>query len=344
MNATSIKSIGSGNALLFSVSLSLEIFVLPFYAGWVLYFLSEIHFLRRKMRALVHRGSEVESTRLLYKCRGDLYKNILICIIAVMEPISFIPAILSLIPSIAILDFQSSSNIDTLFLISSDLRLLTFVLTFTIIFLFSTLTKHLINVCKSDYRIQLLPPIQHRLIILTLVLMLLAVIKLAIDGFDGIIIKIVCNIFSCYEFYHILHDSKQLYHLLKWRYEDMRYESNYPLYMAHKRVALKYKYLTICLIFVIFFQTASGWVNVPFTIFLDLLGTPFTLNPGVFLFFEVLKWFNIVLCAISSSSQFLLVAVTLYYIAAVCLNRIGWRSGENRVRYLHEPILQQKPC
>ena len=323
-----IKSFDSGDTLSFVVLFSAEIFILPFYTGWIVYFLSEIFNLKRRIRALVYRGPSSEPTR-LYKCRGDYYKNILMFILAVIEPISLLPVIISFIPN-------STQQI------SNDFRLLTFVLSFAIIFFFNTLTKHLINVCKSDYRIQLLPPIQHRLVILALIMMILAVIKLAIQDFDNVIVQILCNIFASYEFYYIIKNSKQLYNLLKWRYEDMRLEPNYPLYKAHKRMALKYKYLTIYLMFGISFQIAAGWVDIPLTMFAYILRTPIPLNLDVLLAFKVLKWFNILLGALSSNPQFLVVAVTLYYIAAVCMNRIGWRSGRNRIRYLVEPILQQE--
>ena len=263
------------------------------------------------------------------------------CVIAVLESISLFPIVISILPDIMLVDSKSSSDFAELIQLANDLKLLTFVLSLVILFLLNTLTKHLINVCKSDYRIQLLPPIQHRLIILTLVLMLMAIVKLAIVTLDNLIIEIVCNILACYEFYDIVKNSKQLYYLLKWRYEDMRYEFNLPLYRAHRRIAQKYKYLTIYLLFGISFLIAAGWANIPLSLFTTMLDPLVPPNYYVFLAFRVYKCLNLGLGVICSSPQFLVVAVTLYYLAAVCLNKLGWRSGSNRIRYLQEPILLQ---
>ena len=335
-----VKSFESGNTLSFVVLFTAEILILPFYTGWVLYFLSEAFVLRRRIRALLYRGPSSERTRLLYKCRGDYYKNIFLFLIALIEPISLIPALCGTIPIIELVDLKSSNSIVSSFRLSSDFRSFSYVLSSIIIFLLNTLTQHLINVCKSDCRIQLLPPIQHRLVILTLIAMILTAIKLAIQEFDNVIVEVVCAIFSSYEYWSLFKNSKQLYYLLKWRYQDMRYESNYPLYKAHRRMAQKYKYLTIYLMFGIFFQIAVGWVDIPYSLFLQKLGSSNHLNYDVILAFKVLKWFNTVLIAVSSTPQLLVVTVTLYYIAAVCLNKIGCGRGRKRVRYLQEPIIQ----
>ena len=346
MNVTRIdliKSLYSGSTLSFELFFCAELSILPFYAGWIVYFLSEVVSLKRRILALVHRGPSSETTRLLYKYRGDYYKNILMCVIAVLESISLFPIVISILPDIVLVDSKSSSDFAELIQLANDLKLLTFVLSLVILFLLNTLTKHLINVCKSDYRIQLLPPIQHRLIILTLVLMLMAIVKLAIETLDNLIIEIVCNILACYEFYDIVKNSKQLYYLLKWRYEDMRYEFNLPLYRAHKRIAQKYKYLTIYLLFGISFIMAAGWVAILNDLLFDvLLYTHFPIYFDELLALEVLKWFDRVLGVICSSPQLLVVAVTLYYLAAVCLNKLGWTADGNRIRYLQEPILRQQ--
>ena len=57
MNVTRIdliKSLYSGSTLSFELFFCAELSILPFYAGWIVYFLSEVVSLKRRILALVH--------------------------------------------------------------------------------------------------------------------------------------------------------------------------------------------------------------------------------------------------------------------------------------------------
>ena len=334
-----VKSLESDYFGSFVAIICLIILTLPFYAVWTVYFLSEVFFLRKKIRALVYRGPSCETNRLHYQYKGEYYKCILIVLILFIEPIYTVPGALGLHPGITSTNFSQLKSIVQL---TCNGTLVTYVLALILIFLLNTLTQHLINVCKSDCRIQLLPPIQHRLVILTLIAMILTAIKLAIQEFDNTIVEVVCAIFSSYEYWSLFKNSQQLYYLLKWRYQDMRYESNYPLYKAHRRMAQKYKYLTIYLMFGAFFQFLASWVHIPLTFFYTVL--EFNYPPSVLLPVAkpviFLRWTVGVCLLIGSTPVFLLVGVSLYYLAAVCWNKTVL-YGRNRIYYIKEPQIQQ---
>ena len=312
----------------------------PFYAGWIVYSLSEVSYLKMKIRALNHRSLSLETTQLLYKYRGDLYKWILMFLIALVEFLYFFTIMLttySTDPNLSIDKFEYISQL------TNDTSTCSYIFALIFLFLINILTKHLINVCKSNYRIQLLPPIQHRLIILTLVLMLMAIVKLAIDTFDNLIIEMVGALLLNYEHVSLYKNSKQLYYVLKWRYEDMRYEYDYPqtLYKAHKRMAQKYKYLTAFILFDIFFLSIAGWCHIPIILFTTIFlfrYPPHLLMPAV-LPLRIINGILIVSTSIGATQMFLLVGVSLYYLAAVCWNKTV-TYGRNRIYYVKEPILQ----
>ena len=317
-----------------------EIFIIPFYACWIYYFLSEIVFLRRKIRGLLHRTPTYETINLLYKYKGDYYTYILVVIIALLEPISLIPIFFSLIPTSEYFSSEDQSNFN-LFNLSNDFIMMTYVLFYVLFCILNLLTTHLIRVCKSDTRVQLLPPIHNRLAVLTLSILLLLLIKLVIEGFDNIIIELLVNFFGSIELFRFYKNSKQLYYLLKWRYEDMRYEDNYPLYRAHRRIALRYKYVTMYLFFGLFLQNISGWVDTPLNILLTLLLYPIYIPTSVIFPFTVLKWLATGLTILGSTPQFLIIVVSIYYVTVMSYNKLVSGFARNRVRYFHEPILQQ---
>ena len=332
-----IKSLGQYKPVTFFVALITISFIFPFYAGWIIYFLSEAFYLRKRARALIYRRPSLETTQLLYKCRGNYYKCILMFLIALTEFLYFFAIMLGLYstdPS------KSLDKCEFIILLASDFSICTYVFALSFLFFMNTLTKHLINVCKSDYRIQLLPPIQHRLAILALILMVLAVIKLAIQDFDNVIVEIVSAIVINYEYVSLVRNFKQLYKLLKWRYEDMRLEPNYPLYKAHKRMALKYKYLTVFVMFGIFFLNIVCWCHIPITFFQTILEfnyPPHLLMPAVKPL-SILSYIVDVCVSIGATQILLLVGVSLYYLAAVCWNKMV-PYGKNRIYYVREPIL-----
>ena len=122
----------------------------------------------------------------------------------------------------------------------------------------------------------------------------------------------------------------------------MRLEPNYPLYKAHKRMTLKYKYLTICLLIGFLFQGFVCCLQVPQTFFYTIL--QFRYPPHVLLPLIkpviIIKWTTIACAAIGSSSTFIMVGVSLYYLAAVCWSKIV-PYGINRICYVKEPQIQQ---
>ena len=336
-----LESLHKGSSTFCLVLFSLEVFILLFYACWILYFLNEIVFLRRKVRGLLHRGPTFETNHLLYKYRGDYYTYILVAIIALLEPISLIPAMLSPLP---MSEYFSFVDHFIPFKLASDFRMMTYVLGYILLCIINLLTAHLIRVCKSDTRIQLLPPIHNRLAILTLFILLLMLIKLLIEGVGNIIIELLVSLFISHELFRFYKNSKQLYYLLKWRYEDMRYEANYPLYRAHRRIALRYKYVTMYLIFGLFVQNISSWVGTTFNILSALLLYPIVpihIPTSVIFPFTILKWLTIGLMILGSAPQFLLIVVSLYYVTVMCYSKLVSGFSRNRVRYFHEPILQQ---
>ena len=334
-----VKSLHQNNSQIFFAALITDLFIFPFYAGWFVYFLSEVFYLRKKLRALIHRCPSSETAELLYKCRGDYYKYILMLFIALTELMYFLAIILSL--------YNTESNVpldefELIIRIKNDFSTSSYVLALGSLFLINILTQHLINVCKSDCRIQLLPPIQHRLVTLTLIAMILIAIKLAIQEFDNVIVEVVCVIFSSYEYWSLFNNSQQLYYLLKWRYQDMRYESNYPLYKAHRRMAQKYKYLTAFVLFGILFMVIVSWLHIPITFFNTIL--EFNYPPQVLMSavapLLILKYTIAVCLLVGSTPVFLLVGVSLYYLAAVCCNKTVL-YGRNRIYYIEEPQIQQ---
>ena len=84
--------------LYISIALSLIILLYPFYVYWVVYFLNEVVFLRRKIRGLLHRTPTLETNNELFNYTGNYYTYILIIVIALLEPNNLVPAILSLLP------------------------------------------------------------------------------------------------------------------------------------------------------------------------------------------------------------------------------------------------------
>ena len=306
-----------------------------------MYFLSEIVFLRRKIRGLLHRGPTLETNNLLYKYRGDYYTYILAIMIALLEPISMTPGIFSFIPMSKHFSPEDQSYFDFLLELSSDFRMMTYVLSYILFYVINLLSMHLIRVCKSDTRVQMLPPIHNRLTVLTLSILLLILIKLLTGGIANLTIELFVNLLSSTELFHFYKNSKQLYRMLKWRYEDMRYEGNDPLYKAHRRIALRYKYVTIYLILGLLLQNISGWVDTPLNILFTLLQYPIHIPTSVIFPFTILRWFVIVLTTLGSAPQFLIIVVSVYYFTVTCYSKLVSGFSRNRVRYFHEPILQQ---
>ena len=339
-----VKLFEMGNKESLIAAVSLMFLVLPFYGVWIVYFLGEVFFSRKRIHAVVCRTQSSETDRLYYRYKGEYYKHILMILILFIEPIYPLPSMLSMLPNTnstnSSLD-SDNSNLEVGVQRNCDINSLSYVLSFIFIFLLNTLTKHLINVCKSDYRIQLLPPIQHRLIILTLVLMLMAIVKLATETLGIVILEVLCSLIAIYELNDTRKNSKQLYYLLKWRYEDMRYECNLPLYRAHKRIAQKYKYLTICLLTGFLLQAIAFWLHIPVTFFYTMI--EFHYPPHVLLPLvkpvNITKWIVIIIALVGSSPIFILVGVSLYYLAALCWNKTV-PHGRNRIFYVIEPQVQ----
>ncbi|KAI6646690.1 REM2- and Rab-like small GTPase 1 [Oopsacas minuta] len=327
---------------IFIITISAETLAFPFYVCWIVCFLYEIFYLRRKIHGLLYRGSSFETDNLLYKTRGDYYTYLLFVVIAIFEPLSLVPVILSGLPTQVYFSDNISPNYFDLYLdVALNCRVLTYIFQFFTVFVVNLLTSHLIRVCKSNTRIQLLPPIQNKLILLTLIILLLAIIKLAILEVGDLIIMVFSSLLYSFEIFCLIKNSKQLYYLLKWRYEDLRNELNYPLYKAHRRIALRYKYVTICLTICFVILNISAWFYIPISIFLTLLKYPINIPELLILPFEILKWFDLVLAIIGSGPQILIVAGSLYYIVTMCWNKLVSGFGRERVHYLCEPILQR---
>ena len=306
------------------------ILVYPFYVYWALYFLNEVIFVRRKIRGLLHRTPTLETTNEIFKYTGNYYTYILVIVIALLEPISLIPANLSLLP----LTWETGKPAS---LHSSDIRAITFILYLVLTTLYNLLTTHLIRVCKSDTRVQLLPPIHNKLAILTLVILLLILLKLLLV--DILAVLILANIFSSYEIFYLLKHSKQLYRKLKWRYQDMRYEEDYNLYRAHRRIALRYKYFNIPFLSAVILLVVCGWLNIPVTGYYILIPNKY-LNVAQKLdeAMQVIEWTTRGLYVIGSLPTLVVPLYTMYNLVAICLHKIGSPLGRNRIRF--EPLLQ----
>ena len=139
-----------GSSRSFLVLFSLEVFIIPFYACWILYFLNEIVFLRRMVRGLLHRGPTFETNTLLYKYRGNYYTYIIVVITALLEPISLITAMFAPLPISEYFSTEDQPQFILFFKLSNDFRMITCVLGYILFCIINLLTTHLIRVCKSD--------------------------------------------------------------------------------------------------------------------------------------------------------------------------------------------------
>ena len=315
------------------IALAYTIFIIlvyPFYVYWALYFLNEVIFVRRKIRGLLHRTPTLETINEIFKYTGNYYTYILVIVIALLEPISLIPAILSLLPFTW--ETGESANLH-----SSDMKALAFISCMAVVTLYNLLTTHLIRVCKSDTRVQLLPPIHNKLAILTLVILLLILLKLLLIDIPAVLI--LANIFSSYESFYLFKHSKQLYRMLKWRYQDMRYEEDYNLYRVHRRIALRYKYFNIPFLSALILLIVSGWLNTPVTGYDTLI--PYN-YPNVAQKLDeamhVIEWAIRGLSVIGFLSSLVVPLYPMYNLVAFCLHKIGSPLGRNRIRF--EPLLQ----
>ena len=313
---------------------SMILIIYPFYAFWVLHFLNEVVFLRRKIRGLLHRTPTLETDNELFKYTGDYYTYIFVVVIAVLEPNSLIPANLSFLPSI--LEHGEGESVD---IHSSDIRTLSYILCMITTTLYYLLTTHLIRVCKSDPRVQLLPPIHNKLAILTLFTLVLVLIKLVL--IDNLVVQILASIFQSHEMFHLIQHSKELYHMLKWRYEDMRYEEDHHLYRAHRRIAIRYKLFSILFLSALTLLVASAWLDIPLTGYYTRIhyNYPYVAQK-LDVPMTILKWLTRGFCVVGSLSSFVIPLYTTYNVVAICLHKIGYPLGRNRIRF--EPLLQHE--
>ena len=312
------------------VLMSMQFVVYPFYIYWVLYFLNEVVFLRRKIRGLLHRTPTLETSNELFKYTGNYYTYILVVVIALLETNSLIPASLSLLPFL--LEHGKAASIH-----SSDIRTVSYILCMILTTLLNLVTTHLIRVCKSDTRVKLLPPIHNKLAILTLFTLVLVLIKLVL--IENLLVLILANIINTHEMIQLFKHSKQLYRLLKWRYEDMRYEEDHHLYRAHRRIAIRYKYFSIPFLSAMTLLIMGSWLNISVTeyyirIYYDYPYVAQKLNLPM----SIIEWGARGMCVIGSLSSFLIPLYTTYNLVAICLHKIGSPLGRNRIRF--EPLLQ----
>ena len=315
------------------IALASIIFIIllyPFYVYWALYFLNEVVFVRRKIRGLLHRTPTLETTNEIFKYTGNYYTYILVIVIALLEPISFIPINLSLLPFTWETGKPASLH-------SSDIRAITFISCMAVATLYNLLTTHLLRVCKSDTRVQLLPPIHNKLAILTLVILLLILLKLLL--IDILAVLILANIFSSYEIFYLFKHSKQLYRMLKWRYQDMRYEEDNNLYRAHRRIALRYKYFSIPFLSAVILFIVVAWLDTLAIGYDTLIHYNYpNVAQKLDVVINIIDWTTKGLSVIGSLPTLVVPLYTMYNSVAFCLHKIGSPLGRNRIRFV--PLLQ----
>ena len=320
------------------------ILILPFYAGWALYFLNEIIAYRRLLRRNTVRPRSNESDNLIYQYRGEYYKYILMFIILLLEPCTLFSLILALFIYVLLhigpLVTSHCKNTDVFVdLIGDGLPTLTYILSYIILFLLCTLTIHMVHYSRFEFRNEQFTPIKRRLAFLALVVHILAIIMLAFRLESFLFVKMICQTLLTYEFISFLKHSKILYYLLKWRSQDISYLNNQPLYNSHRRIAQRYKIITVYFLTCIGLILASGY--------LDITSQILDYNCDIYkyinlTFVYILKYtvhgfgfLGFALCLL------FIIIFTLYYFCVRCWNRIDPMFGRNKIHFsLQESLLQ----
>ena len=325
-----------------SLFFSCFILILPFYAGWALYFLNEIIAYRRLLRRNIVRPRSNESDNLIYQYRGEYYKYILMFIIILLEPCTFFPSILGMLIYDVIEANQktvSPCKTDVFVLIGDGLPTLSYILSYIILFLLSTLTIHMVHYIRFEFRNEQFTPIKRRLAFLALVVHILAIIMLAFGLESFLIVNLICLTPLTYEYISLVKHSKILYYLLKWRSQDISYLDNQPLYNTHRRIAQRYKYITIYNLMSIGLMLVHGYSFMVRKILIYNCDIYEHLN-SIFLYFlefvaHVFGFLGVTLCLL------FIIIFTLYYFCVRCWNRIGPMFGRNKIHFsLQESLLQ----
>ena len=318
------------------------ILILPFYAGWALYFLNEIIAYRRLLRRNIIRPRSNESDNLIYQYRGEYYKYILMFIIILLEPCTFFPLILAMFIYVRQMDPYSRFSCKTdVFadLIGDGIPTLTYLISYIILFLLSTLTIHMVHYIRFEFRNEQSTPIKRRLAFLALVIHILAIIMLAFRLESFLFVKMICQTLLTYEFISLLKHSKILYYLLKWRSQDISYLDNQPLYNTHRRIAQRYKFITLYFLTCIGLILPSGY--------LDIASKILVYNCDIYKRINITFLYTLKIAAHAFGfigfvpfASFIII-FTLFYFCVRCWNRFVPMSGRNKINLsLQESLLQ----
>ena len=311
-----------------------------FYVSWAVYLLREIFICKRKLRNLNHRCRSNETDELNYKYTGEYYKYILMYLIVVMEPLTILPVVVS-----TVLEDMNLSpyEVNQFFQVPSSLNTLAQVFLYVSLVLINTLTLHMTHFYRLEFRDGQFTPIRRKCLFLAFVLLVLLIIRLAIVDVGNLLVRSICMATASFEYILLLKNSRTLYRLLKWRYQDVLYEGNRPLYASLRRMCLRYKYITTYILACLGVIVLLSWGN----IFDDFLCYKYFCIPspdhGIVLLslyrvFEVVD----VLSFIAFFFFFSFIAFfTLYCLLIACWNRLGPMLGRRRVHFsIREPLLQ----
>ena len=347
----SLRAFGNPTSFLFLLlfTITFTIFIISFYIGWAVYVLNEIIVCKRMLRNLNHRSRSKETDELIYKYTGEFYKYILMLCILVLESLTFMPTIFATIfRSIGLKELSVLSQSEkNLFIVElpSNLFTFTFVLTYITIFLINTLTIHMTHFYRLEFPNEQFTPIKRKLLLLALFIHVLLILRLGITTQDiaQAIVQLICLAFIIYEYLSLMKNSKVLYLLLKWRYQDVFYEGDPSQSNFHKIVAQRYKHITLFLLIsfagIILIASSDAFRYVMIVFYSSY---PQQLNHSATLRMLVLKWlsFSLTVCAAVPFYLFIVI-LTLYYLSASCCYKIGPMFGNRRVySTLREPLLQ----
>ena len=326
-----------------SVFFSCFILILPFYAGWALYFLNEIIAYRRLLRRNIVRPRSNESDNLIYQYRGEYYKYILMFVILLLEPCTFFPSILVLLIYVAIEANQNTvppCKTDVFVdLIKDGLPTVSYILSCILLFLLSTLTIHMVHYSRFEFRNEQFTPIKRRLAFLALFIHILVIIMLAFGLESFLFVNLICLAPLTYEYISLVKHSKILYYLLKWRSQDISYLDNQPLYNTHRRIAQRYKYITIYNLTSIGLILVHGYSYMVHKILISNCDIYEHINSTCLYLLKIVAhafgFLGFALCLL------FIIIFTLYYFCVRCWNRIGPMFGRNKIHFsLQESLLQ----
>ena len=225
------------------------------YAGWIVFIINRIWYLKNKKKVLRTKNFKSEKTSFLkYKYSTEYYKHLLLLSTIIMENFTYIPAILD----IAIRYFFPTSIIAiTAGYVLRGLSYVTFLVTLCMM---NTIVIFMTYIILMYTEFSEIKKRLRRIVIMAVILILVSIIGL------GLLTQIFCAIRSFIEYTYIIKNSKYLYSILKEQYRYQITEGNYQFYRAQKHVANIYKWFSIFVLAGILIAVIALCLEIPLSI------------------------------------------------------------------------------